>query len=71
MKEKEPAKKVKKSSETGGWLGSLLILILLIMGGFLLFLHFSSPDTKAFRMDEKDGVIEIDGLTREETDKIY
>ena len=72
MKDKEPLKKTKTSSETGNWLGPLLLLILLIIGAFLLFLHFSGPDTKAFTMREKDdNAIEVYGLSQEEVDKIY
>ncbi|MEG7978522.1 MAG: hypothetical protein NY202_00970 [Mollicutes bacterium UO1] len=71
MKEKEPAKKSKKSSELGRRLVPFFILILLTIIGFFVFLHFSAPDKKSFEIRKKDeSKIEIYKLTEEEVDKI-
>jgi len=71
MKEKESTKKIKKTSESGKWLGPFLLLLLLAIIGFFVFLHFSPPDKKNIEMMKKDGdKIGIYDLTEKEVDKI-
>jgi len=71
MNEREPLKKNKKSSETGNWLGPLLIFIFLIITGIFLYFHFSPPSIKSFEVRKKDeNTLEVSGLNQEEIDKI-
>ncbi|CAG8724301.1 8791_t:CDS:2, partial [Cetraspora pellucida] len=67
MKDLPPAKKNKKPSGTGKWLGSLLILLFLIIGVVLLMEGFSDPDQKTFELRKKEsGTLEIEGLSQDE-----
>jgi len=71
MNERESLKKNKKSSETGNWLGPLLIFILLIITGIFLYFQFSPPSIKSFLVQKKgEDAIEVSGLEQKEIDKI-